>query len=114
MIAVRADNHNKPRWKPLRFSQGRKEESYTSKASAVDGEEIPVYNADNPKAYQFSGSRIKRGLYRTKDGHLVNSDLNGSLNIGRKCKHEGFAGVSRGSLTAPRRINLLKLERQCG
>ncbi|WP_313929781.1 transposase [Microcoleus sp. FACHB-SPT15] len=87
------------------------EESYTSKASAVDGDEIPVYNADNPKTYQFSGKRIKRGLYRTRDGHLVNSDLNGSLNIGRKCKHNGFAGVSRGSLTAPRRINLLKLEK---
>jgi IS605 OrfB family transposase len=93
------------------------EESYTSKASAVDGDPIPVYNADNPKNHQFSGKRIKRGLYRTKDGHLVNSDLNGSMNIGRKSKHDGFAGVSRGSLTAPRRINLLKLERnveQCG
>lgn len=87
------------------------EESYTSKASAIDSDELPVYNADNPKTYQFSGKRIKRGLYRTKDGHLVNSDLNGSLNIGRKSKHNGFAGVSRGSLTAPRRINLLKLER---
>ncbi|BAZ21641.1 transposase, IS607 family protein [Kalymmatonema gypsitolerans NIES-4073] len=87
------------------------EESYTSKASAVDGDEIPVYNADNPNTHQFSGKRVKRGLYRTKDGHLVNADLNGSLNIGRKSKHEGFGRVSRGSLTAPRRINLLKLER---
>jgi IS605 OrfB family transposase len=87
------------------------EESYTSIASAIDGDEIPVYNADNPKKYQFSGKRIKRGLYRTKDGHLVNSDLNGSLNIGIKSKHNGFTGVSRGSLTAPRRINLLKLEK---
>ncbi|MCF2150296.1 transposase [Desmonostoc muscorum LEGE 12446] len=87
------------------------EESYTSSASAIDGDEIPVYNADNPAYYQFSGKRIKRGLYRTKDGHLVNSDLNGSLNIGIKSKHNGFVGVSRGSLIAPRRINLLKLEK---
>jgi hypothetical protein len=55
------------------------EESYTSKASAVDGDEIPVYNADNPKTYHFSGRRIKRGLYRTKDGHLVTATA-GSLN----------------------------------
>jgi putative transposase len=89
------------------------EESYTSKASAIDGDEVPVYKADNPKNYQFSGKRIKRGLYRTKEEHLVNSDLNGSANIGRISKHNGFAGVSRGSLTAPRRINLLKLERKC-
>lgn len=86
------------------------EESYTSKASAIDGDQIPVYNADNPKEYQFSGKRIQRGLYRTKDGHLVNSDCNGSLNIGRKSKHNGFTGVSRAALTQPRRINLLKLE----
>lgn len=90
------------------------EESYTSKASAIDGDDIPVYNADNPKTYQFSGTRVKRGLYRTLDGHLVNADLNGSGNIGRKSKHKGFGRVSRGSLTAPRRINLLKLERKCG
>ncbi|BAZ07695.1 IS605 family transposase OrfB [Calothrix sp. NIES-3974] len=88
------------------------EESYTSKANAIDGDEIPVYNADNPKEYEFSGKRIKRGLYRTKDGHLVNSDLNGALNIGRKSKHNGFTGVSRAALTQPRRINLLKLERK--
>jgi putative transposase len=87
------------------------EESYTSSASAIDGDEIPVYNADNPKEYQFSGKRIKRGLYRTKNGHLVNSDLNGSLNIGIKSKHNGFTGVSRAALTQPRRINLLKLEK---
>ena len=30
-----------------------------------------------------------------------------------KVSSSGFAGVSRGSLTAPRRINLLKLERKC-
>lgn len=87
------------------------EESYTSKASAVDGDEIPVYNADNPSTHSFSGRRVQRGLYRTKDGHLVNADLNGSANIGRKSKHKGFGRVSRGSLTAPRRINLLKLGR---
>jgi IS605 OrfB family transposase len=88
------------------------DESYTSKASALDGDEIPVYNADNPKEYQFSSNGIQRGLYRTKTGHLVNADLNGSLNIGQKSQHEGFNRVSIGSLTAPRRINLLKLERR--
>lgn len=89
------------------------EESYTSQASAIDGDEIPVYNADNPVAYEFSGKRIKRGLYRSKNGHLINADANGSWNIGRKSNHKGFqAGVISGSLTAPRRINLLKLERK--
>jgi len=88
------------------------EESYTSKASAIDGDEIPVYNADNPKEYQFSGLRVKRGLYRTKSRHLVNADLNGSLNIGRKSKLNGFlVGEFRAALTQPRRINLLKLEK---
>ena len=42
------------------------EESYTSKASFWDKDELPVYNADNPREYEFSGRRVHRGLYRTK------------------------------------------------
>ena len=58
------------------------EESYTSKASFLDGDDIPVYGeVDNPK---FSGRRIKRGLYRTGDGQLINADVNGAYNIMRK------------------------------
>lgn len=58
------------------------EESYTSKASFLDGDDIPVYGeTDNPK---FSGRRIKRGLYRSSDGQLINADVNGSYNILRK------------------------------
>ena len=58
------------------------EESYTSKASFLDSDDIPVYGeTDNPK---FSGRRIKRGLYRTGDGQLINADVNGSYNILRK------------------------------
>ncbi|MDJ0743303.1 MAG: transposase [Xenococcaceae cyanobacterium MO_167.B27] len=64
------------------------EESYSSKASFYDRDEIPVYNADNPTKHKFSGRRIKRGLYRTKKGkHLVSSDINGSANILVKSMH---------------------------
>lgn len=48
----------------------KQEESYTSKSSFWDKDAIPVYNADNPKEYQFSGDRIHRGLYRTAGGNL--------------------------------------------
>ena len=62
----------------------KQEESYTSKASFWDNDTIPVYNADNPRLYKFSGTRIRRGLYRTADGTLLNADVNGALNILRK------------------------------
>lgn len=62
----------------------KQEESYTSKASFWDKDDIPVYNADNPQKYHFGGKRIKRGLYRTSDGKLLNADVNGALNILRK------------------------------
>lgn len=62
----------------------KQEESYTSKASFWDRDNIPVYNADNPQAYKFSGTRIRRGLYKTADGILLNADVNGALNIMRK------------------------------
>jgi IS605 OrfB family transposase len=66
------------------------EESYTSKASFLDGDEIPTYNPDNPQEYKFSGKRIKRGLYRSRSGHLVSADANGAANIGKKCSLNGF------------------------
>lgn len=56
------------------------EESYTSKASFVDGDDIPVYGKLNHEP-QFSGKRIHRGLYETKDGFRLNADINGSCNI---------------------------------
>jgi IS605 OrfB family transposase len=60
------------------------EESYTSKSSFVDGDPIPVYNADNPVEFKGSGKRINRGLYRTKKGWLINADINGAANILKK------------------------------
>jgi putative transposase len=82
------------------------EESYTSKASALDGDDLPIYNADKPATYQFSGKRVKRGLYRSKEGHLINSDTNGAANIGRKSKQNGFTGLCRGCLAQPLRIKV--------
>jgi putative transposase len=82
------------------------EESYTSKASALDGDDLPTYNADKPATYQFSGKRVKRGLYRSQDGHLVNADCNGAANIGRKSKQNGFTGLSRGCLAQPLRVKV--------
>lgn len=60
------------------------EESYTSKASFIDNDPIPVYKAGEKNQLTFSGKRVKRGLYRTGSGRLINADVNGSLNIMRK------------------------------
>jgi putative transposase len=57
------------------------EESYTSVASAVDGDALPTYGEKKP---MFKGHRIARGLYKTAQGRLLNADVNGSLNIIRK------------------------------
>ena len=58
------------------------EESYTSKASFVDGDDIPEYGkVENPT---FSGKRIRRGLYRTAEGLILNADCNAAANILRK------------------------------
>ena len=83
------------------------EESYTSKASFFDNDELPIYNADNPQTYKFSGKRIKRGLYQTKKGYLFNADCNGALNILRKSKAVDLTVLcSRGELDTPKRIRV--------
>ena len=56
------------------------EESYTSKASFIDCDKIPIWKNDGKK-HSFSGKRVKRGMYKTKDGLTINADVNGSYNI---------------------------------
>lgn len=92
------------------------EESYTSKASFIDRDPIPAYDPDvvSPK---MSGKRIKRGLYRTKNGLLVNADINGSANIGRKVilDKRVLLRLDRSLAVRPVRINpLLSSERGFG
>ena len=83
------------------------EESYTSKASFLDGDEIPVYNADNPQKYEFSGKRVKRGLYRSAEGIEINADVNGAANILRKSKVVPQERLyCRGELSTPVRIRV--------
>ena len=66
------------------------EESYTSKSSFIDNDFIPTFKSTTELNYKFSGKRIKRGLYKSSSGRLINADLNGSLNILRKAVPNAF------------------------
>ena len=68
------------------------EESYTSKASFVDNDVLPVFGKDADRKYTFSGRRRHRGLYVTKYGCRINADLNGAFNIIRK-HVPGFSSI---------------------
>lgn len=76
-------------------------ESYTSVSSFYDNDEIEKYK---PR----SGKRIKRGLYKRKDGTIINADINAALNMIKKYKRNSNDTVikylmSRG-LTIPYRV----------
>jgi putative transposase len=78
-------------------------EQYTSKSSFLDNDIIPNKKGD----WIFSGKRIKRGLYRSANGTLINADVNGAYNILRKCiperfNSDGIVGVS----LHPVRVNI--------
>jgi IS605 OrfB family transposase len=84
------------------------EESYTSKASALDEDVIPTYNPSAPYQDTFSGKRVHRGLYKSKNGTFINADVNGSANILRKCKQNiSIDELCPGLLASPQRIRLL-------
>lgn len=71
------------------------EESYTSKASFLDGDPIPVYQEGKKEQKPvFKGKRVKRGLYRTQSGNLIQADVNGSLNIMRKAIPNAFTSTT--------------------
>ena len=84
------------------------EEAYTSKASFLDGDSLPKYG-EKPMGWKASGNRIKRGLYRTSDGFVVNADLNGAANILKKVSGRlglSLNQLSRRSLAVVARIRL--------
>jgi len=76
------------------------EESYTSKASLLDLDPLPVFKEDETTIHSFSGKRLSRGLYRASDGRLLNADCNGSGNIIRKVAPTafGYRGVEDGKV----------------
>ena len=85
----------------------KQEESYTSKSSFWDRDDIPVYNADNPGEYQFSGKRVHRGQYKTASGKTINADVNGALNIMRKSSVVDVSILyGRGEVDTPVRIRI--------
>ncbi len=84
------------------------EEAYTSKASYLDDDSL-YKHGEKPAGWKPSGTRVKRGLYKSRDGHVINADCNGSANIMRKVATQlglNLVEVGRASLTVPQRIDL--------
>lgn len=74
------------------------EESYTSKVDHYAGEEMRHHDS-------YMGKRIKRGLFRSSTGKILNADLNGAIGILRKVSHESYTQVvSRGEVETPTRL----------
>jgi putative transposase len=73
------------------------EESYTSKASFLDNDPLPTYQADRAEKVVFSGTRIARSWYRAGDGTVLHADINGSYNILRKSSSDTRASGARSS-----------------
>lgn len=94
------------------------EESYTSKASFLDGDFLPTFG-EKPESWKPSGKRGKRikgrlnnvgrGGYISRDGHKINSDCNGAANILRKVATQlgiSLVEVGRAVLTLPHRYDI--------
>ncbi len=75
------------------------EESYTSKCSFLDGEEICKHEA-------YMGRRVKRGLFKSATGKYINADVNGSYNIMRKAIPNAFANGIEGFVVNPLVVKL--------
>jgi len=82
------------------------EESYTSQASFLDDDIIPTYKSGNNVKQLFSGKRLKRGIYRTKNNFLINADVNGAANILRKVVPKAFANGIAAVCSQPQVVNV--------
>ena len=98
--------HNHPMWKTIDencfYSKNlyTTDESYTSGTSFLDGEVPCKENYDKSR-------RIHRGMFQSSD-RLINSDVNGSLQIMRKAFPDAFNYGIEGNLT-PTIINVTKV-----
>ncbi|OAO76342.1 zinc ribbon domain-containing protein [Anoxybacillus flavithermus] len=75
------------------------EESYTSGTSFLDGEAPIKENYDKNR-------RIKRGLFKSNKGILINADVNGAYNIMRKVFPKAFADGIEGVGLHPVKLNV--------
>ena len=81
------------------------EESYTSKASFLNLDPIPVYGSNEAKQISFSGYRETRGIYKIKgEIRRINADVNGSYNIMRKVIPTAFSRGIEGVVVRPVRV----------
>ena len=84
-------------------------EAYTSQTSFLDNE-LPI-NQNGDKARKRKGlspvkRRIKRGLFKSNKGILINADVNGALQILRKVVPNAFADGIDGIGLVPVKLNL--------
>jgi putative transposase len=77
------------------------DESYTSKCSFLDLEDIKKHEV-------YKGKRIQRGLFKSSNGRLINSDVNGSLNILRKAVPKVFSDGIEDVAVHPKRVKSFK------
>lgn len=83
------------------------EESYTSKCDSLSFERIEFHK-------DYLGKRIKRGMFKSGIGKVINADINGSLNILRKYLIKNVINefsvlqkiIDRGFLYKPNRITI--------
>ena len=81
------------------------EESYTSKASFLNLDNIPTYGDNQIK--HFSGYRLRRGMYKMRgEKRYINSDVNGSYNILRKAIPNVFTDGIEGIGVCPMVITI--------
>lgn len=85
------------------------EESYTSKASFLDMDKIPMYKKDANITYFFSGTRTKRGLYKDSFGRVINADLNGAGNIMRKVIPDNDIKLNIDNLISPNKLRACEI-----
>lgn len=79
------------------------EESYTSKCDALALECIGKHE-------EYMGKRVKRGLYQSSTGRLINADVNGALNIMRKVVGDSeyiTKIIDSGRLFRPIRVDIM-------
>jgi putative transposase len=80
------------------------EESYTSKASFLDADPLPIYGAERTETHTFSGTCVKCGRYRAANRRRIHADVNGAYTILRKAVPHSFGQGIEAVVVRPMRL----------
>ena len=108
LLTARLKNHIKQLCEFYEMQFVETEEAYISQPSFLNTHPVPKYG-EKSNSLVFKGKRVKRGMFRTHAGAVINADVNAAANILTKVELQlglNLAKACRTLFTVPPKLHV--------